>query len=80
MKNQKRRIKPQGVLKPTLIGTTHIPKTLREELGNPKEIPYVADAHTVIMFDPSKTPEEILESLDVLRRDINLRIEETKKK
>ena len=67
-------IEPQGVLKPTKIGNAHLPKALREELGDPHEIPYVADAHTVLLYDPAKTPEEILKSLEVLAMDIRLRI------
>lgn len=77
---KKRQIKPQGTIKPTPGGTAHIPKSIRTELGNPKEIPFVADAHTVILFNPNKTPEEILQSLEVLRKDLSLRIERQEKK
>ena len=69
-------IKPQGTLKPSKTGSTHLPKLIRKELGNTKEIPFVADAHTVILFNPEKTPKQILQSLDILKRDIQLRIEE----
>ena len=72
-----KRIKPQGTIKPTPEGTAHIPKMIRDELGDNVEIPFVADAHTVLLFDPKKTPEEILKSLDVLTRDIKNRIEDT---
>ena len=71
-----KKIHPQGTLKPSKTGSTHLPKLIRKELGNVKEIPFVADAHTVILFNPGKTPEQILQSLDILKRDIELRIEE----
>ena len=74
------KIDPQGTLKPSKTGSTHLPKRIRKELGNVKEIPFVADAHTVILFNPEKTPKEILESLKVLRDDILLRIITTKDK
>lgn len=70
------KINPQGTLKPSKTGSTHLPKLIRKELGDVKEIPFVADAHTVILFNPEKTPEQILQSLDILKRDIQLRIEE----
>ena len=51
-------IKPSGTIKPTPVGTAHIPKEIREELEvtNGEAIPFVADAHTVILYNP-KTDE-----------------------
>ena len=71
---KKKQIKPQGTLKPTKGGTAHIPNRIRMELGYPKEIPFVADAHTVLLFNPKSSVEDILESLKVLAKDIRLRV------
>jgi len=37
----KRKIKSQGALKPSPKGTTHLPKTIRDELGN--KIEYIVE-------------------------------------
>lgn len=76
MAKSSKHIRAQGTLKPSAAGTTHLPKTIRDELGNPNEIPFVADAHTVILFNPNKTPAEILASIKILEKDLRLRIEE----
>ena len=65
-------IKPSGKIKPTEQGTAHIPLIIREELET-DEIPFIADAHTVVLFNPRKSPEEIIESLKILIKDIELR-------
>jgi hypothetical protein len=41
------------------------------------QIPYVANAKTVLLFDPSATLQELLASLDVLRKDLQLRTKES---
>lgn len=79
MRKSKKKIRPQGRLRPQPGGTTHLPKDIRQELGNPKTIPYVADANTVLFFREDKEPEEILESVDVLKQDLMLRIEDKKR-
>ena len=70
----KRKIKSQGALKPSPKGTTHLPKTIRDELGN--KIEYIVDAKTALLFNPDTPPEDILASLEVLKKDLKLRIEE----
>lgn len=69
-----RRIIPQGTLKPCKGGTAHIPKLIRKELGNPREIPFVISNHTAILYNPEVSPGHIFESLKVLERTLRLRI------
>ena len=61
-----------GTIKPTETGNAHIPELIRKEIES-KQIPYIVNAHTAILYNPDVTVEEILESLDILRRDILLR-------
>jgi len=68
-----KRLKPVGYIRPTRTGNAHIPSIVRRELGHPREIPFVMTAHTVLLIDPTKTPEEIIRSLDVLKEDLKLR-------
>jgi len=62
-------------------GIARIKKEILKEIGTYK-IPYVIDANTVLLYDPTKSAEEILKSIDVLKGDILVRIrkaEEDKK-
>jgi hypothetical protein len=70
----KKKIKSQGALKPSRKGTTHLPKNIRDELGD--KIEYIVDAKTALLFNPDTSPEDILASLEVLKKDLKLRIEE----
>lgn len=74
----KEKIRPHGIIRPSSTGSAHIPEVIRKELGS-TEIPYVMDAHTIILFNPNKNPREILQGLEVLMRDLRLRIEKEKK-
>jgi len=66
-------IKPVGKISISKQGKAHIPDLIRNTIGE-KEVSYLINAKTVILFDPSASPEEVLKSLDIMRRDIELRI------
>jgi len=79
---RERRLRPVGYIRPTRIGNAHIPSIVRRELGHPREIPFVVTAHTVLLVDPRRSPEEIIKSLEVLKEDLKLRygiVEEERK-
>ena len=80
VKRMSDKIRPKGILLPSKAGTTHLPKEIRDELGNQKKIAYVLDARTAILFNPDTPPEKVLKSLDILRQDIMMRIEKVDKK
>jgi len=71
------KIKPVGYLKTTKTAKSHIPELIRRETntraGDP--IPYVINASTVLLYDPSMNLEDILASIDVLRQDVKLRVQ-----
>jgi len=75
-RKSKKKIRPHGELSPSPGGTTHLPVDMRKELGFPEKIPYVMNAHTVVLFNPHEPPEKILESLRVIMKDIELRVVE----
>jgi len=66
-------IKPHGTIKATEGGSAHIPKEIRESLES-DSLPYVMDAHTVVLFNPNSSPEIVLKSLQNLIEDIKLRV------
>jgi hypothetical protein len=41
-------------------------------------IPYVINANAVLLYNPNLTLESLLASIDVLKRDVKLRIQEVK--
>ncbi len=70
-----KKIRPVGYLKTTKGSKTHIPglihREVRTKAGDP--IPYVMNARSVLLYDPSLSLKDILASIDVLIRDIKLR-------
>lgn len=74
------KVKPVGYLKTTKSSKTHIPKLIRRETGTQPgdKIPYVINASTVLLYNPNLSLEELLASIDVLRRDVKLRGQDEK--
>jgi hypothetical protein len=69
------KIKPVGSIKLSKQGKAHIPQLIQKETNTQpgKEIPFVINASTVLLFDPDLNLEELLASIDVLREDVKLR-------
>jgi hypothetical protein len=78
---KKATIKPVGYLKITKTCKTHIPKLIRRETGAMpgEEIPFIINASSVLLYDPRLSLKELLASIDVLKRDIRLRVQEISK-
>jgi len=59
----------------TKKGKSHIPKIIRQETSiKPGEaIPYIINANAVLLFNPDISAEELIEGLEVLKRDLLLR-------
>ena len=72
---KKLRIKPVGYLKTSKTSKSHIPEIIRRETSTEPggRIPYLIDAHAVLLFNPEVSAEELIESLEVLKRDVLLR-------
>jgi len=71
------RIKPVGHLKTTKGSKAHIPELIRRETGIEPggQIPYVINASTVLLYNPNLSLEQLLASIDVLRQDVQLRLQ-----
>ena len=59
----------------TKKGKSHIPKIIRQETSIKPggAIPYIIDANAVLLFNPDVSAEELIEGLEVLKRDLLLR-------
>jgi len=67
-------IEPQGYIH---VSEKHRTARIKDEIIREIKsfkIPFVANAKTVLLFDPSASSEDVLTSLDILRRDLQLRI------
>jgi len=53
-------------------GKAHIPTIIRKECAAQK-IPFVINANSVLLFNPSLDLDSLLKSIDVLRQDVKLR-------
>jgi len=71
--NQTKKIRPVSHIRVNKAGKAHIHRVIREECAT-KDIPYVINASTVLLYNPNLRLKELLASLDVLRRDIRLRV------
>jgi len=71
------KIKPVGYLKTTKTSKSHIPHLVRRETGtNPGDkIPFVIDARSVLLYDPDLSAQELINSLEVMKQDIMLRVQ-----
>ena len=74
-----KRIRPIGEIKISKTGKSHIPAIIRREIGGSDKIPFILNAHTVVLFRDDAKPEDILASLEIIRNDIMLRLERRKK-
>lgn len=73
----KERIKPVGYIKITKTCKSHIPELIRREtvVEPGGKIPFVINASTVLLYNPDLRLKELLASIDVLKRDVKLRIQ-----
>jgi len=69
---KKLNIRPVGVIKANKDKKAHIHKVIIEECGG-YDIPYVINASTVLLYNPNLSLEDLLASIDVLKRDVQLR-------
>jgi len=75
IKEIKTKIEPKGYL---AVSEKHRTTYMKDEIiGEVKtfRIPYIISVKTVLLFDPSAASQQILDSLDILRKDIFLRID-----
>jgi len=63
-----------GIFKISEKGMTYIPDELRND-GFVGDVDYLANAATVTMLKPGVPLEHALESLEIIQKDIKLRIE-----
>ena len=66
-------VRPHDWLSPSPRGTTHLPETLRSEIGNPEMIPWIPDANLVVAYRPDITLEEFELGLEIMIMDVKLR-------
>jgi hypothetical protein len=73
----KEKIEPVGYLKITKTCKSHIPELIRRETATEPgaQIPFVINAHTVLLYNPNLSLKELLASIDVLKRDVKLRVQ-----
>ena len=69
------KIRPVGYVKANKAGKAHIAKVIRKECGTNK-IPYIINASTVLLYDPNLSLDAILASIDVLKEDVKLRVQQ----
>lgn len=70
------KIRPVGYLKITKGNKTHIPNLIRRETNSKpgSKIPYVINARSVVLYDSNLSANELIDSLDVMKQDIKLRM------
>jgi len=71
MGKKAKKVKGHGAIKVYDKNLAYIPKQITEECG--KEIEFILDARTVLLFDPKTDPEILLFSLEGLKNHIKLR-------
>lgn len=74
MKKNNINIRPVSVIRANKASKAHIHKIIIDECGG-REIPYVINASTVLLYDPKLSLEELLASIEVLKDDIKLRVQ-----
>lgn len=67
-------IRPVGTIRANKASKAHIHKVIIEECGG-HNIPYVINASTVLLYNPDLTLKQLLASIDVLKRDVKLRVQ-----
>jgi len=73
---EKRKVRPVGEIAiHDERGYAYLPKIIREEIGieGKGRVPFYIDANCVLIVRKDANLEEILEGLEILRRDILLR-------
>lgn len=74
MKESNIKIRPVGVIKTNKANKAHIHKVIIDECGG-REIPYVINASTVLLYNPRLGLDDLLASIDVLKQDVKLRLQ-----
>lgn len=64
--------KPVGYIKISKAGKAHIPKIILREC-EARSIPFVINAHSVLLFNPTLDLSMLLASIEVLKEDLKLR-------
>jgi len=67
-------IRPVGVIRANKAHKAHIHRIIIEECGG-HDIPYVINASTVLLYNPNLSLDSLLASIDVLKRDVKLRLQ-----
>jgi hypothetical protein len=67
-------VRPVGVIRANKDSKAHIHKVIIEECGS-HNIPYVMNASTVLLYNPNLSLDQLLASIDVLKRDVKLRLQ-----
>ena len=67
-------VRPVGVIRANKDSKAHIHKVIIEECGT-RDIPYVMNASTVLLYNPNLSLDDLLASIDVLKRDVKLRVQ-----
>ncbi len=69
------KIKPVGYLKTTKSSKSHIPSLIRRETDTKPggAIPYLIGTHSVLLYNPKLSGDQLIGSLEVLKQDIILR-------
>jgi hypothetical protein len=67
-------VRPVGVIRANKDSKAHIHKVIIEECGT-HDIPYVMNASTVLLYNPTLSLDDLLASIDVLKRDVKLRLQ-----
>jgi hypothetical protein len=67
-------VRPVGVIRANKANKAHIHRVIIEECGG-RDIPYVMNASTVLLYNPSLSLDDLLASIDVLKRDVKLRLQ-----
>lgn len=78
LKNPKTKIKPSGFVVIYSRGYSHLPDNIRATLGvsDKCKVPFISDANVVLLFRPDIDPDTLKKALEVLQKDIELRIHE----
>jgi hypothetical protein len=72
--NERMDVRPVGVIRANKAQKAHIHKVIIDECGG-HNIPYVINASTVLLYNPNLSLDELLASIDVLKRDVKLRLQ-----
>jgi len=67
-------IRPVGIIRANKDSKAHIHRIIIKECAS-HNIPYIINASTVLLYNPMLSLEDLLASIDVLKRDVKLRVQ-----